>query len=113
MAGALSSSFINNSLFEMNMVNGSGGAVYLVDCNLYVFNNTFKNNEAPIGGAIRYLDRLPPFMSDPSMLIDSCGSRGKNLCSGNVQTVFGRNIASYPKSIAIEGIQNLNLEYTI
>jgi len=45
-------------------VNNSGGSILLYDSNILIKNNTFANNRAPIGAAIRYLKYYPYLFLD-------------------------------------------------
>ncbi|KAL4439361.1 hypothetical protein ABPG74_017024 [Tetrahymena malaccensis] len=54
-----SSNTIKDSSFKNNIAQNSGGAIYMKDSYLKLQNTTFYQNQALIGGAIRYLNMKP------------------------------------------------------
>ncbi|EAS01013.2 transmembrane protein, putative (macronuclear) [Tetrahymena thermophila SB210] len=54
-----SQNLIKDSYFTKNIASSSGGAIYMVSSYLKLYNTTFTQNQAVIGGAIRYLNEKP------------------------------------------------------
>ncbi|KAL4426758.1 hypothetical protein ABPG74_006536 [Tetrahymena malaccensis] len=99
-----------NNIFKRNQAKGSGGAIYTISYQFLLDSNIFEENQAGIGGAIRYQKYIPTFIRqnknteqyNAQKQIDSCGAYSNNICQSNKGLIFGMNIGSYPKDALIE-----------
>ncbi|KAL4428939.1 hypothetical protein ABPG74_011135, partial [Tetrahymena malaccensis] len=100
-------SVIEDSLFDNNFSQNSGGAIFLQNVDIQILNSIFSSNKASIGGAIRYLDVIPRFVSkvikSENINQQSCDVQFLN----NKAFIFGNNIGSIPKYLAFYSNQKL------
>ncbi|KAL4445549.1 hypothetical protein ABPG74_004623 [Tetrahymena malaccensis] len=95
---------IKRSLFQGNSAKVGGGAIYSKRTNYTLYDSIIKENFSSIGGAIRCLDRTPPY---PDAFISSIQSDLRKLTSdqynntvqNNKATIFGQNFGSFPLAI--------------
>ncbi|EAS07788.2 transmembrane protein, putative (macronuclear) [Tetrahymena thermophila SB210] len=95
---------IIRSLFQGNSAKVGGGAIYSKRTNYTLYDSIIKDNYSSIGGAIRCLDRTPPY---PDAFISSIQSDLRKLTSdqynntvqNNKATIFGQNFGSFPLAI--------------
>ncbi|KAL4491240.1 hypothetical protein ABPG72_021626 [Tetrahymena utriculariae] len=98
---------IKRSLFLGNSAKVGGGAIYSKRTNYTLYDSIIKDNFSSIGGAIRCLDRTPPY---PDAFISSIQSDLRKLTSdqynntvqNNKATIFGQNFGSFPLAIKSE-----------
>ncbi|EAR97147.2 transmembrane protein, putative (macronuclear) [Tetrahymena thermophila SB210] len=69
-----------------------GGALVLISCDLILQNSFIYNNEAYIGGGVRYQVQIPSFIRDINL---------KDKIFNNKAKIYGDNFASYPQSLKI------------
>ncbi|KAL4497237.1 hypothetical protein ABPG72_019557 [Tetrahymena utriculariae] len=91
------SNIIQESKFQSNVAS-QGGSIYLYSSNLEIISTTISQNIAQVGGAIRYLNLIPDFVTKKQYL-DS--SLSQNKIDENHAKIFGQNIGSYPRNIQI------------
>ncbi|KAL4489731.1 hypothetical protein ABPG73_019688 [Tetrahymena malaccensis] len=95
-------SYITASNFYNNKALGSGGVLLLDNSELFIDFSSFKNNQAGVGGAIRYLNLKPSFLFNRQKYAkDSCKTYSFNQCKQNKAIIFGNQIASYPTYASI------------
>ncbi|EAR84301.2 WD domain, G-beta repeat protein (macronuclear) [Tetrahymena thermophila SB210] len=77
-----------------------GGAIFLNNCDLDLHLVNITQNNAYIGGGIRYIEYIPKFINFPG---------SSNFIASNKGKIFGNNVASYPRKIALYPI-NINFD---
>ena len=81
---------LDSNIFLNNSAKFSGGAIHFIgDFNLTLINNSFYENTANEGGALKYDKKIPNF------------HESSNIFSKN-KAIYGENIASYPIRFQIE-----------
>ncbi|EAS04283.2 transmembrane protein, putative (macronuclear) [Tetrahymena thermophila SB210] len=89
---------INGCLFQMNKAQFYGGALLLEQCSqIQIKKSTFIQNEAMIGGAIRYLQTYPYNFLNNYDIYD-------NKIYNNEAYFYGQNIGSYIRLIQVKEV---------
>ncbi|EWS76612.1 transmembrane protein, putative (macronuclear) [Tetrahymena thermophila SB210] len=88
---------IQESSFQSNIAS-QGGSIYLYSSNLEIIKTIISQNNAQVGGAIRYLNLIPGFITKEQYLVNSLS---QNKIENNQAKIFGQNIGSYPRNIQI------------
>ncbi|KAL4446522.1 hypothetical protein ABPG74_001263 [Tetrahymena malaccensis] len=93
------SCFINSSYFYGNSAI-NGGAIYLEFSQIQINSTQINNNQAVIGGGIRYVgivpDQFQQIQTQQRVL-----QKNNNSIQNNKAQVFGNNIGSYPRNLNI------------
>ncbi|EAR87783.2 WD domain, G-beta repeat protein (macronuclear) [Tetrahymena thermophila SB210] len=110
---------IYNSIFEYNIANESGGAIYVDKTNLFMQNSIIQHNQAMIGGGIRYLKIEPVFiyMMNKNLNSNLIQQRRnldqvQNVIQMNKATIHSNNYGSYVSNIKILQSSVVYLEQT-
>ncbi|KAL4453069.1 hypothetical protein ABPG74_015300 [Tetrahymena malaccensis] len=99
------SNFILESTFQQNVAS-QGGSIYLYSSNLEIISTVISQNNAEVGGAIRYLNLIPDFV------IKKQYQNSQNKIEKNQAKIFGQNIGSYPRNMQITRM-NEGVDYKI
>ncbi|KAL4432345.1 hypothetical protein ABPG74_011104 [Tetrahymena malaccensis] len=90
---------IQLSEFDSN-ISEQGGAIFLKNSDLDMYLVKIIGNKAYIGGGIRYIEYIPKIINQPD---------STNQFDENQGIIFGNNVASYPRKIALYPI-NINFD---
>ncbi|KAL4471226.1 hypothetical protein ABPG73_018139 [Tetrahymena malaccensis] len=82
---------LNSTFFQNKVIKGCGGAIYFINSQMTIKETQITDNEAIIGGGIRYQGLTS------SLIIDK-----NNTISQNRALLFGQDITSYPQQIKFE-----------
>ncbi|KAL4478948.1 hypothetical protein ABPG72_019385 [Tetrahymena utriculariae] len=82
---------MQQSEFDSNIA-VQGGAIFQKNCDLNLNHVNITKNDAQIGGGMRYIQYIPKFINQ----LDST-----NLIGSNKGMIFGNNVVSYPRRIAL------------